>query len=46
MLLPGVVVGFWASKPLVRRLDERGVRPVVLTLSAAAAVAVLVRELI
>lgn len=45
VLLPGVVVGFVASKPLVRRIDERGVRPFVLALSAAAAVAVLVREL-
>jgi uncharacterized membrane protein YfcA len=45
VLLPGVVLGFRASAPLVRRLDQRSVRPVVLVLSAAAAVAVLVREL-
>jgi uncharacterized membrane protein YfcA len=45
-LLPGVIVGFAASKPLVRHIDRRSVRPFVLGLSAAAAVAVLVRKLL
>jgi uncharacterized membrane protein YfcA len=44
-LLPGVAVGFVASRPLVRHLDQRSIRPYVLGLSAAAALAVLVREL-
>lgn len=45
VLLPGTVLGFLASRPLVHRLAERSVRPVVLVLSAAAAVAVVIREL-
>jgi uncharacterized membrane protein YfcA len=45
VLLPGVLIGFLASKPLVRRLDQGSVRPIILALSAAAALAVLVREL-
>lgn len=45
LLLPGTVLGFLASRPLVRHLDRRSVRPWVLGLSAAAALAVLVREL-
>jgi len=45
LLLPGVVLGFASSKPLVRRIDRRSIRPFVLILSAAAAAAVLVREL-
>lgn len=45
VLVPGVVAGFLASRPLVRRIDQRSIRPFVLGLSAAAAVAVLVREL-
>ena len=45
LLVPGAFVGFLASKPLVRRLDARSVRPFVLVLSSLAAVAVLVREL-
>jgi uncharacterized protein len=45
VLVPGVVAGFVASKPLVHHLDQRSVRPVVLALSAVAALAVLVREL-
>lgn len=45
VLLPGTVLGFAASRPLVHRLAERSVRPVVLVLSAAAAVAVVIREL-
>ena len=45
VLVPGAVVGFLMSKPLVRRLDARSVRPFVLVLSTVAALAVLVREL-
>ena len=45
VLVPGVVAGFVLSRPLVHRLDQRSVRPVVLVLSAVAALAVLVREL-
>ena len=44
--LPGVVAGYVASGPLVRRLDRRSVRPIVLARSAAAALAVLARELL
>jgi uncharacterized membrane protein YfcA len=46
ILLPGVVVGFAGSRFLVRHLDQREARPVVLGLSALAAVAVLLRELL
>jgi uncharacterized membrane protein YfcA len=45
LLLPGVVAGFLASKLFVHRLDARSVRPFVLLLSTAAALAVLLREL-
>jgi uncharacterized membrane protein YfcA len=45
VLLPGTAVGFALSSRVVGRLDAREVRPVVLTLSAVSAVAVLVREL-
>lgn len=46
LLAPGVVGGFAASRFLVRRVDQREVRPVILALSALTAVAVLVRELV
>jgi uncharacterized membrane protein YfcA len=45
VVVPATVLGFLASAPLVRRVDKGSVRPIVLTLSALAAVAVLVREL-
>lgn len=43
--LPACVAGFAVSTPLARRLDRGSIRPYVLTLSALAAAAVLVREL-
>jgi uncharacterized membrane protein YfcA len=46
VVIPATVLGFLASASLVRRVDKGSVRPVVLTLSALAAVAVLVRELL
>lgn len=45
VVVPATVLGFLASKRLVRHVDKGSVRPVVLTLSALAAVAVLAREL-
>ena len=46
VLVPGAVLGFLASPLLARHLDKRTARPVVLTLSSAAAIAVLVRALL
>lgn len=46
VLIPGAVLGFAASPALARHMDRRTARPVVLALSAGAAVAVLVRTLI
>lgn len=45
IVIPASVAGFLVSGPFARRLDKGSVRPVVLTLSALAAIAVLVREL-
>jgi uncharacterized protein len=45
-LLPGTLLGFAASGWLATHLDKRTARPVILTLSTAAAVAVLVRALV
>jgi uncharacterized membrane protein YfcA len=45
VLLPGVAVGFSLSRPLVHRVDKRSIRPLVLLISGASALAVLVREL-
>lgn len=45
IVIPASVAGFLVSGPFARRLDKRSFRPVVLTLSALAAIAVLVREL-
>lgn len=44
-LIPGAVLGFAAAPMLARHLDRQKVRPVVLILSSAAAVAVLLRTL-
>jgi uncharacterized membrane protein YfcA len=44
--VPASAAGFAASTPLVRHIDRGSVRPYVLTLSALAAAAVLVRELL
>jgi hypothetical protein len=44
-LLPGVVAGFLLSGPLATYLDGRWLRPAVLAVSAAAALAVLARSL-
>lgn len=46
VVVPAAVLGFLASAPLVKRVDKGSVRPIVLTLSALAAVAVLARELL
>ena len=43
--VPACVAGFLVSAPLARRLDRRSIRPYVLTLSAIAALAVVIREL-
>ncbi|HKJ70828.1 MAG TPA: sulfite exporter TauE/SafE family protein [Gammaproteobacteria bacterium] len=45
-LLPGVVAGFLLSGPLADFLDGRWLRPAVLAVSAAAALAVLIRSLV
>lgn len=45
VLIPGAVLGFLASPLLARHLDRRTARPVILLLSAGAAVAVLFRAL-
>lgn len=44
--VPASVVGFQVSRPLARRLDQGSVRPVVLTLSTLAALAVVLREVL
>jgi uncharacterized membrane protein YfcA len=46
IVVPASVLGFLASGRLIRHVDKGSVRPVVLTLSALAAVAVLARELL
>ncbi len=43
LLLPGVMAGFLVSAKTARLLDRRGIRPVLLLVSAVAGVAVLVR---
>ncbi len=45
LLVPGFVLGFWLGGPLVRRLDGRGLSNVVLLVSAAAAVALIIKSL-
>lgn len=44
--VPASIAGFSVSAPIARRLDRGSVRPVVLTLSSLAALAVLARELL
>jgi uncharacterized membrane protein YfcA len=46
VLVPGAILGFMVSPALARHLDQRTVRPVVLVLSTAAAIAVIVRTIV
>ena len=46
LLWPGVVLGFVLSKPLTRRLDDGWTRPMVLSISALAALALVAQELV
>ena len=46
LLVPGVPLGLWLSRPLLRRLEGRSVRPLVLGLSSVAAGVVLLRALL
>jgi uncharacterized membrane protein YfcA len=39
-LLPGLLVGLWSSRWVIRYLDERWLRPAVLTFAAVAGLAV------
>ncbi len=45
LLIPGFVIGFWLGGPLVSRLEDRGLSNVVLLVSAAAAVALIIKSL-
>ena len=40
-LLPGLLVGLWASRWVVKLLDERWLRPAVLTFAAVAGVLII-----
>lgn len=46
VLLPGILVGFWVSRHTARRLDRKFLRPAVLLVSTASAVAVIVEHLL
>ena len=46
VLVPGALAGYAASGWLAGHLDKRTARPIILVLSAAAAVAVLIRTLV
>jgi hypothetical protein len=46
LLLPGILAGFVASRHTARRLDRGYMRPAVLAVSAASAVAVIVKHLV
>lgn len=45
-IIPGILLGYAASGWLAGHLDKRAVRPYILTLSAAAAVVVLIRTIV
>ncbi|WP_442484196.1 TSUP family transporter [Aeoliella sp. SH292] len=45
LLLPGIILGFWISTFATRYLDQRAMRPAVLGVSAASAMAILVRAM-
>jgi len=45
VLIPGLIIGFIASRFTARLLDHRSIRPAVLILSASAAVGVLIRAI-
>jgi uncharacterized membrane protein YfcA len=46
LLLPGIIIGFWASARTVRIMDRGHTRTSVLVLSGAAAVAVILRQVL
>ena len=46
LLLPGILLGFWASVHAARIMDRGHTRSAVLVLSGAAAVAVIVRQVL
>lgn len=46
LLLPGILLGFWASHRLARVMDRGHTRTAVLVLSGAAAVAVILRQVV
>ncbi len=46
ILIPGLIIGFIASRFTARLLDHRSIRPAVLILSASAAVGVLIRTVL
>jgi uncharacterized membrane protein YfcA len=46
VLLPAILAGYWVSRHTARQLDRGSLRPVILAVSAASAVAVIVEHLI
>ena len=45
LLLPGIFLGFWISTFATRHLDQRAMRPAVLAVAGASAIAILVRTM-
>ena len=46
LLLPAIPIGLWASRPLITRVPTERIRPLVLAVCAASAVALLVDEVL